>query len=187
MKKTLTALALGLAMTLSANTASALTVGDVNYIGAVVDGVPAGDAFEVAYVNSLLDQATGTVQLCLYATDEQCRRTGSSLNTTGFADASLTGLVKDESGNNTFNASNWTYVLAKYGNSYPGDQFNPAGQISLVWYVGNLSGTQTVLPTQGLSHLTLLNPRTTVPDGGATLGLLGLGMLALGYLRRRKQ
>lgn len=27
---------------------------------------------------------------------------------------------------------------------------------------------------------------TPVPDGGATLGLLGLGMLALGYLRRQK-
>ena len=187
MKKTLIALACGLAMTFSATTASALSVGDANYIGSIVDGVPTGISDETNYVNSLLDQAVGTTVLCIYDTDETCRRTGSTLNTAGFADAVEATAVKDESQNNTFNASGWTYILAKYGNSYPGDAYNPAGQISLVWYIGNLSGTQSVPTGPGLSHFTLFNPRTQVPDGGATLGLLGLGMLGLGYLRRRKQ
>ena len=38
-----------------------------------------------------------------------------------------------------------------------------------------------------LASLYGLPGTTTVPDGGATLGLLGLGMLGLGYLRRRRQ
>jgi len=41
---------------------------------------------------------------------------------------------------------------------------------------------------QSLSHASLYGlPGTSVPDGGATLGLLGLGMLGIGYLRRRRQ
>lgn len=45
-----------------------------------------------------------------------------------------------------------------------------------------------VNPSQGGSPYTALSTditNTQVPDGGTTLGLLGMGMLGLGYLRRR--
>jgi hypothetical protein len=76
------------------------------------------------------------------------------------------------------NVSNYTYLLAKYGNTayvwYVAD-------LTLVTITSNLSGVQN-----GLSHYALFNPGTvTTPDGGTTLGLLGLGLMGLGYLRRR--
>lgn len=178
MTKTLIALACGLAMTFSATTASALSVGDANYIGSVDNGVPSGDADEVNYVNSLLDQAIGTTQLCLYDTDETCSRVGSTLNTAGFVDATLP-VNKNESGTNLVNVTGYQYLLVKYG-------AGGGEQISYVWYVGNLSGVQSISPTLALSHWSLFNQGTAVPDGGATLGLLGLGMMGLSFLRRRQ-
>lgn len=70
------------------------------------------------------------------------------------------------------------------------------GQLDPDWAAFDLdplttSGLWNIYPagTQSLSHVSLygLPGTTTVPDGGATLGLLGLGMLGLGYLRRRRQ
>ena len=184
MKKILIVLVCGFALMFSVSNASALSVGDANYIGRIVDGVPPGSN-EDEYVNSLLALAPGAVDpQCNFATSEACDRIGSTLNVAGFPAAVEAGQLKDESGGNTVNlgaVGSWTYLLAKYGAGATGEQF------SVVWYVGNLGGTQTVLPSQALSHWTLFNPGVTVPDGGATLGLLGLGMLGLGYLRRRKQ
>lgn len=179
MKKTLIALSCGLALTVSASTASAaLVVGDGNYIGSIDDGVPSGAGDEVNYVNSLLDQATGTTQLCLYDTDETCSRVGSTLNTAGFEDA--TAPTKEEPTDGTVDVTGWEYLLAKYG-------AGGGAQISYVWYVGGLSGNQSIADLTALSHISLFNGGgTSVPDGGATLGLLGLGMLGLGYLRRRQ-
>ena len=58
-----------------------------------------------------------------------------------------------------------------------------AGQISVIGlsgctgFVGNTGSTQPTTTTN--------TNCTPVPDGGATLGLLGMAMLGLGYLRRR--
>ena len=102
---------------------------------------------------------------------------------TGWAD-------KDESGNHTVDLGGSTYewIAAKYGRN------------TGFFYIGDLSG-EIVLPTMkwkpsfectvwdgdnGLSHTTLINPiGTTVPDGGATILLLGVAMLALGSLKRK--
>ena len=52
-----------------------------------------------------------------------------------------------------------------------------------------ISGLWNIYPpgTQSLSHASLygLGGGTSVPDGGSTLGLLGLGLLGVGYLKRR--
>ena len=181
MKKTLITLTCGLMLAFGASDAFALAIGDANYIGKVIDGIPPGEN-EDEYVNSLLQVATNTLDpTCNLATTEQCDRTGSFLNVAGFVQANGDTEVKtDNPASGSVDVTGYQYLLAKYGAGATGDQF------SAVWYVGNLSGVQTV-PFQALSHYTLFNPGTTVPDGGATLGLLGLGMLGLGYLRRRNQ
>ena len=84
----------------------------------------------------------------------------------------------------------YTYLKAKYGDTM------------VVWYVAGLTGDHTIPLECGagtafcdvigsggsLSHWIAYNPGTTsVPDGGTTLSLLGLGMLGLGYLRMRRQ
>ena len=65
------------------------------------------------------------------------------------------------------------------------------GQDAEVYYIGDLTGEIQLnlinFPSQahGLSHYTLFN-RTAVPDGGTTAALLGVGLVGLGFLARRK-
>ena len=176
MRKTLIAVTTGLALALGAANADALTIGDVRYLGQIDDGAPADATSEASYINSLLDLAAGAAAApCTLAASEDCDRINSTLSTVGKADAVAAGAVKEDPTDGTVSVTGFQWLLAKYGGE------------SLVWYVGDLSGNQSV-PTAGLSHLSLYNPGTTqVPDGGATLGLLGLGLLGLGYVRRRRQ
>lgn len=91
------------------------------------------------------------------------------------------GSWKDDEGNNTFVLlSSYDWLIAKYGNS------------SEAYYVGGLpTGSLIELPAKttrlttgnGLSHISLYNLRQ-VPDGSATLILLGLSGLGLGILRK---
>ena len=75
------------------------------------------------------------------------------------------------------NAGYILFYLPAFGYTIPNEPFN-------FWSAG---------PGQEweVSHIIPLNgiPReiTEVPDGGATLGLLGLGLMGLGYVRRRTQ
>jgi hypothetical protein len=59
---------------------------------------------------------------------------------------------------------------------------------SVVWYVGNLSGSVTIPGDGGALVWTLFgrgNPRVQVPDGGATIMLFGAALAALALARRR--
>jgi VPDSG-CTERM motif len=76
----------------------------------------------------------------------------------------------------------YSYLFAKYDGK---------NDLSLVWYVGNLSGTITIPQLgplgHGLSGWILFGPGGTppgVPDGGATIMLLGAALGALGIVRR---
>jgi VPDSG-CTERM motif len=169
---------------LTATKAHALAVGDSRYIGHVNDGIPSNVANEVLYVNSLLDLAPGAAAVtCSLAPNETCDRIGSPAGLVGLQDATA-GVTTDTPGGSagTINTTGWTYLLGKYD----------AGQAgAYVWYVAGL--TSATIPNSigtcgnsgcGLSHYTLFNGGA-VPDGGATIGLLGLAMLGLGYVRRR--
>lgn len=79
--------------------------------------------------------------------------------------------------------SNPVYLLVKDGNQDP------------AWYLYNISGWngtdviqgQNFWPNQGsISHVSIYGNQVSVPDGGMTAALLGLGMLGLGFLTRRK-
>jgi hypothetical protein len=173
MKKTLTAMACALTLLFSASTASALAIGDANYLGSIDPATPASAAAEVGHINTLLDQASPsstTIAGVLYVR--------SSNDCDGLCpDATTAGALQGQGPSGSVNVTGWTYLLGKYGT------------VAHVWYVGDLSGSQSVpasAPGGGLSHYSLYNPgTTTVPDGGATLGLLGLAMLGVGYLRSR--
>jgi hypothetical protein len=56
-----------------------------------------------------------------------------------------------------------------------------------IWYVGNLSGIIRIPATpgkHGISGWTLFGLGVGVPDGGATVMLLGVALCALGMARR---
>jgi hypothetical protein len=187
MKKTLIAIACGLVLlagTTQAN-ATALTVGDIYYIGQIVDGNPPGNN-EDDYINALILLAAGAGPTpCL---TETCDRLGSTAAGPfpAAVEAGKVGSVGEDPSNLGIDATGFTYILGKYDADKAG---------SYVWLVTGL--TDVDLPEKlgscgnksnpagcGLSHWTLFNA-TAVPDGGATLGLLGFGMLGLGYLKRR--
>jgi hypothetical protein len=141
-------------------------------VGAIFDGSPASIADEAGYVNHLLG-ITGL---------NQDATIGGHEYLTGVYDYS--GLVSDgaktESGN--FVPSGSDFVLAKYGEN------------DVVFYLGGnsvtlpLDGSNLIMNNPGKSGLGLSHFTTfgvAVPDGGATVGLLGFGLLGLAMLRKK--
>lgn len=91
------------------------------------------------------------------------------------------GGLQGQAPSSSVNVTGFNYLLAKFGTT------------GYVWYVGNLSGSQS-LPLDlgqagGQSHFSLYGLTggniTTVPDGGATVALLGLALGALALVRRK--
>jgi hypothetical protein len=82
----------------------------------------------------------------------------------------------------TIDVTGWDYLVMKWGNK------------NQHYYIGDLTGDQTFNSTVfnkgsgaglGLSGYSLFNPGTTsLPDGGASLMLLGASLGALGLVRR---
>jgi hypothetical protein len=163
--------------------ASALTFGDANDLGTVFSGIPSGDDARTNYVNHLIDMVPG-------ATDSALGQTFTrSSNNPGpgfpnYPDAVSFG----PSGNGVGTSIDlgdgtlYSYLFAKYDGPNAGSE---------VWYVGGLSGIVTIpavgLAGQnyGLSGWTLFGPgANNVPDGGATVMLLGAALGSLGMARR---
>src|SRR5688500_9733506 len=106
MKKTLIALTCGLALMLSASNASALAVGDANYLGQIINGAPADPTDEVTYINSLLDMAAGAAQTtCSQAPSELCDRINSTLAAGALPDAVAAGGTKEDPTDGTVNVT----------------------------------------------------------------------------------
>jgi hypothetical protein len=164
--------------------ANALTIGDGQTLGYVFYGIPSGDADRTQYVNDLVyfyNHGCGSNTDCGTA-DGQDYFMVNGAPTFG---ATLPGAVWAANGTGTSinlgAVGTYTYLFAKYDGPNQG---------SVVWYVGNLGGTQSIPDTwngYGLSGWTLFtggNPPTSLPDGGATVMLLGTALAALGMVRR---
>jgi len=186
MKRTIAiALACALGLVFGAVNAEAisLTYGDGFYLGRIVDGVPSNPTDSASYINSVKVLAAGALATpCSLAITENCDRVGSTL-VGGFTTAVVTGTVKYETPplSGSFNSTGFLYVLGKYGGGGQSD----GG--TWVWFL-NGGQTSVTLPQSfgaggpGLSHIEFFNQ---VPDGGATLMLLGGALVGLGALRRK--
>ncbi len=173
-----------------ASNAGAITILNPNGVapgtmfGTISPGLNSSVGNEVDFVNFLLNMTGATSTT---GAPNAPGSGGGPQTYTTFVD--LNGSVtaadhaKKETGNISSVSAGNGLVLGKYGGG------NDQNQISVVWYLGGIAFT---LPTTvefngvrsgGLSHHSTFGPfSTSVPDGGATVALLGvaLGCMSLG-------
>ena len=161
-----------------------LSIGDGNELGFVNFGIPTGDSDIPQYVSAMIGLGLGgstTVTI-----GPKVNTVTRSMNPFSPLDpVSLISHTATSSGALTIPSGGAEYLFAKYD----GPNFG-----SEVWYIAGLSGSITIpdfAGQYGLSGVAFLTPDTTghhepppVPDGGATLALLGFGLLGLGGLRK---
>lgn len=155
-----------------AHNTSALTIGDTQELGYVWPGVPSGNAQRTIYVNHLVGMALGSLDVANGQISYRSNNAFGSLPTAVWA-LNGTGTKVNLGGGGLY-----TYLFARYDGSIFGAE---------VWYVGNLSGIIRVPAApgkHGISGWTLFGLGVGVPDGGATVMLLGVALCALGMARR---
>jgi hypothetical protein len=188
MKRSLLALVCGGVLAVAVPAEAATVTLDTfysGYLGSVDPHAPADLDGETYYVNVLLDLAVSTTAVVndmpgAPPNDEHTFDRSSNLCVQPSPCPDASGGLRINSANPSSDVAftNWTYVLAKYGNT------------GYVWYVGNVDSPDVAeLPSKGpngngLAHYTVFNA-AGVPDGGSTMTLLGLGLLALAYVKGR--
>jgi hypothetical protein len=169
------------AMLAFSHNASALTIGDTHELGQVRPPIPEGDADITQYVNFMIGLAPGgSGHVIIGPHDVLVTR---SLNDFGPLPSPATLALRGTGTTIDLGATAgvFDYLFAHYG--------GPGGGTAEVWFVGNLSGIITIPATgfggYGLSGWALFTaPGGAVPDGGATVMLLGAGLCVLGIARR---
>jgi hypothetical protein len=155
-----------------------VSIGDQHELGQVHPAISQGDAAITQYVNFMIGLSlNGSGHVIIGPHDNLVIR---SMNDFGplTSPAALAlrgiGMMIDLGTQGTYD-----YLFAHYGGS--------RGGFAEVWYVGDLSGMITIPPTafrHGLSAWALFTAPAGVPEGGATVKLLGIALGALALVRR---
>jgi hypothetical protein len=156
-----------------------LAIGDPHELGKVVHGIPEGDHFITQYVNAMIGLPLGgSTHVINGPHDNLVTR---SMNNFGSLPGPATLALRGTSSAVPLGAQGtYDYLFAHYG--------GPGGGTVEVWFVGNLSGVVNIPQIgfgHGLSGWALFSAGGQgVPDGGATVMLLGAALGALGMARR---
>jgi VPDSG-CTERM motif len=162
----------------SPKAATALTFNDARVVGTITPAAPVNPAIASAYINYMIALAPGNSGTFFPNPTHPQTITRSSNTFASLPDALVTGAVTGHGTTINLGAGVYSYLFAKYDGQ---------NDVSQVWYVRNLSGIVTIPALGPSGHaLTLwkLFPGAQVPDGGATVMLLGAALGALGMARR---
>jgi hypothetical protein len=156
-----------------------LTIGDNHQLGQVQPAVPEGDAEITQYVNFMISLSLGGSGHVIIGPHNNL--VTRSMNDFGPLPGPATLALRGTGTTiNLGTQGTYDYLFAHYG--------GPGGGFAEVWYVGDLSGVINI-PATGLGHglsgwALFTAPEGAVPDGGATVMLLGAALGALGVVRR---
>ena len=155
---------------------TSLTIGDAHELGFVDRSLPTTVQSATRYVNTMIGLARGiSTHVITGGRDNLVTRSNHAFDPLPTAIFVLTG----HGPTIDLGTGLYSYLFAKYDDTNFGAE---------VWYVGNLSGIITIPATAGgyrLSVWKLFGPGVTqVPDGGATVMLLGAAIAVLGTARR---
>jgi hypothetical protein len=156
-----------------------LGIGDQHELGTVVHGIPQGDQFITQYVNAMIGLPLGgSTHVIIGSHDNLVSR---SMNNFGALPSPATLALRGTGTGIDLGAQGtYDYLFAHYG--------GPGGGTNEVWFVGNLSGLISI-PQIGFGHglsgwALFTADGVGVPDGGATVMLLGAALGMLGVARR---
>jgi len=156
-----------------------LAIGDQHELGQATPPTPEGDGDITQYVNFMIGLSLGgSGHVIIGPHDILVTR---STNDFGSLPSPATLALRGTGTSiNLGTQGTYDYLFAHYG--------GPGGGFAEVWYVGNLSGMITI-PALGLGHglsgwALFTAPLGGVPDGGATVMLLGVALGTLGVVRR---
>ena len=156
-----------------------LSIGDGHELGQVTPAIPEGDADITHYVNFMINLSLGgSGQVIIGPNKNLVTR---SMNDFGpLPSPAVLALRGTGTTIGLGTQGTYDYLFAHYG--------GPKGGFAEVWYVADLTGMITI-PAIGLGHglsgwALFTGPNGAVPDGGATVMLLGAALGALGLARR---
>lgn len=157
--------------------------GSTGMVGTIRSGEPANPEYEADYANWLLGLASNVETTHDFGSPE-----GSHTFKTSSVDYDSAVALSNGQQSGGLSGSGWDWVLAKYDGPNGGD---------VLWYVGGAAFTlpsdseglweNTAGEGYGLSHWTGFGGSTSVPDGGMTAILLGLGLAAIAAVASRRQ
>lgn len=155
-----------------------LTFNDAHVVGTITPATPVNPTVVSAYINFMIALAPGHSG-AFHNPPYTQTITRSSNTFASLPNALVPGAVTGTGTTINLGAGVYSYLFAKYGGQ---------NDVSQVWYVGNLSGIVTIPALGPMGHALrrwkLFPPGGQVPDGGATVMLLGAALGALGMARR---
>ena len=182
MKKTLIVIACVLGLGLLAPDAMALftlSEGDAYYVGSVSPDKPAGEGYELSYLDYLVNMTPETSAVVYGQTFVRSTLAGLPDVIDGNGDPLMSVAIKydypkepDPPVVTPIDVTDLTYVMAKYNSSVG----------ALVWYVADIDDS-VMLPTSWNDHN--ISHYNGVPEGAMTLVLLSVAVVGLEGLRRR--
>jgi VPDSG-CTERM motif len=156
-----------------------LAIGDQYELGQVHPAIPEGDADIAQYVNFMIGLSLGgSGHVVMGPHDILVTRSMSNFGT--LPSPAILALRGTGTTTHLGAQGTYSYLFAHYG--------GPGGGFAEVWFIPNLSGVINIPATgsgHGLSGWALFTAEAQgVPDGGATVMLLGTAVGALGLVRR---